>query len=197
MPGITTTHSRQPTSTEHKMSTTHTAIQTPIYHPRTPKQLILISPGHSTLGWITHIASLLDPNHNAGAAFQNPQNDPIITSLLSEPSLLKLCKSFNRTISIHSNANVTGEGQVWTAHDEAYHDDGKFGKGNLEREWVVEEVLDDLKVKHGVDLVGKGFDERCTWSLRVVEVEGPFEVRVDEGGHEWVVEVPERRHVFM
>jgi hypothetical protein len=55
-------------------------------------------------------------------------------------------------------------------------------------------VLDELK-KLGVNL--EGFDRRSTWSLRAVEVNGPFEVRFDEKGHESVVEVPDRRHVYM
>lgn len=38
-----------------------------------------------------------------------------------------------------------------------------------------------------------GFDEKATWSLRVVEVSGPFEIRVDAKGHESVVELPVRR----
>lgn len=133
------------------------------------------------------MASLLHPTRNARSALQNPCNDQNLIYLLTEPSLIKLCQSFNRTIPSSSN-------QPWTAHDESYHDDGRFGRGNLEREWVVEEVLQVLK-QRGVDLTG--FDERCTWSLRAVEVKGPFEVRVDEGGHESVVEVPDRRHVFM
>mgnify|MGYP007100417708 CR=1 FL=1 len=43
----------------------------------------------------------------------------------------------------------------------------------------------------------EGFDRRATWSLRAVEVNGPFEIRVDEKGHESVPEVPDRRHVYM
>jgi hypothetical protein len=55
-------------------------------------------------------------------------------------------------------------------------------------------VLEELK-RSGIDVAG--FDERSTWSLRAVEVSGPFEIRVDANGHESVVEVPDRRHVYM
>lgn len=55
-------------------------------------------------------------------------------------------------------------------------------------------MLEELK-QAGVDV--SGFERRSTWSLRAVEVNGPFEIRVDEKGHESVVEVPDRRHVFM
>lgn len=64
----------------------------------------------------------------------------------------------------------------------------------MEREWEVDEVLEGVK-KMGVEV--EGFDRRATWSLRAVEVNGPFEIRVDEKGHESVVEVPDRRHVYM
>lgn len=55
-------------------------------------------------------------------------------------------------------------------------------------------MLEELK-KVGVNVAG--VDRRSTWSLRAVEVNGPFEIRVDEKGHESVVEVPDRRHVYM
>ena len=55
-------------------------------------------------------------------------------------------------------------------------------------------MLEELK-RAGVDVAG--FDERSTWSLRAVEVQGPFEVRANAKGHESVVEVPDRRHVYM
>ena len=158
---------------------------TPIFHPRTSPQKILISSGHSTPGWTTHIATLLPPHTTATAAFQNPRNDQILTALLTSPRLLKLCKEFNRELSAN---------QIWTAQDEERNDDGKFGRNNLEREWEVDEVLEELK-KAGVNVAG--VDRRSTWSLRAVEVNGPFEIRVDEKGHESVVEVPDRRHVYM
>jgi hypothetical protein len=158
---------------------------TPIFHPRNTPQKVLISPGHSNPGWITCIATLLPPHTTANAAFQNPSNDKTLIKLLTSPQLLNLCKSFNRELSAD---------QTWTAQDEARVDDGKFGHNNLEREWEVDEVLDELK-KLGVNL--EGFDRRSTWSLRAVEVNGPFEVRFDEKGHESVVEVPDRRHVYM
>lgn len=162
-----------------------TTITSPIFHPRTPKQLILISPGHNTPGWLTHMASLLDSDSNSAAAvLANPGNDRILTWLLEEPRLIKLCKSFNRELP----------NQIWTAQDEAQNCDGRFGRDNLERKSEVEKVLEDLE-SYAVDVAG--FDERSTWSLRVVEVDGPFEIRVDEAGHESVVEVPDRRHVYM
>ena len=55
-------------------------------------------------------------------------------------------------------------------------------------------MLEEMK-KMGVRV--EGFDRRATWSLRAVEVNGPFEIRVDGKGHESVVEVPDRRHVYM
>lgn len=105
--------------------------------------------------------------------------------ILTFPSLLKLCKEFERELLA---------GQTWTAEDEEREDDGKIGRDNLERDCEVDEVLDELK-KAGVDVAG--FDRRSTWSLRAVEVNGPFEIRVDEKGHENVVEVPDRRYVYM
>jgi hypothetical protein len=146
---------------------------------------VLISPGHSNPGWISHIATILNPYTTANAALQNPANDKILTEILTSPQLLKLCKLFSRELSAD---------QTWTAQDEARVDDGKFGHNNLEREWEVDEVLDELK-KLGANV--EGFDRRSTWSLRAVEVNGPFEIRVDEKGHESVVEVPDRRHVYM
>jgi len=160
-----------------------TSITTPIFHPRSPKQIILISPGHNTPGWITHLASLLSSN-GANAEFQDPQNDQTLCHFLTHPRLLKLCKSFGRELTT----------QIWTAQDEERNDDGKFGRNNLEREWEVEEVLQELK-SAGVGVAG--FDERSTWSLRAVEVNGPFEIRFDTEGHESVIEVPCRRHVYM
>lgn len=166
-------------------STSTSKIATPIFHPRTTPQQILISPGHSTPGWTTHIATLLPPHTTANAAFQNPSNDRILTTLLNSPRLLKLCKEFKRELPAN---------QIWTAQDEERNDDGKFGRNNLEREWEVDEVLEELK-KAVVSV--SGYDRRSTWSLRAVEVNGPFEIRVDEKGHESVVEVPDRRHVYM
>jgi hypothetical protein len=159
-------------------------VTTPIFHPRTPTHLSRLSPGPHTPGWITHIATLLPPNGSANAAFQNPQNNHTLCHLLTHPRLLKLCKSFKRELP----------NQTWTARDEQQNDDGTFGRNNLEREWEVEEVLEELK-RSGIDVAG--FDERSTWSLRAVEVSGPFEIRVDANGHESVVEVPDRRHVYM
>ena len=166
-------------------STFTSTITTPIFHPRNTPQKIIISPGHSNPGWITHIATLLPPNSTANAAFQSPSNDQILSKLLTSPRLLKLCKEFKRELPAN---------QVWTAQDEQRSDDGKFGRNNLEREWEVDEVLEELK-QAGINVAG--FDRRSTWSLRTVEVNGPFEVRVDEKGHESVVEVPDRRHVYM
>jgi hypothetical protein len=157
-------------------------LTSPIFHPRTPNQLILISPGHDTPGWLTHMASLLDPN-GAAAALAHPSKDRMLIWLLTEPRLLKLCKSFNRELT----------SQTWTAQDEAQNSDGRFGRDNLERKVVIEEVLMDLR-SYGIDVAG--FDERSTWSLRAVPVKGPFEIRVDAGGHE-SVEVPDGRHVYM
>ena len=159
-------------------------ITTPIFHPRNPKQLILISPGHDTPGWITHLATLLSSNGDATTAFKDPRNDNTLCHLLTHPRLLKLVKSFKRELP----------NQTWTAQDETQSDDGSFGRNNLEREWEVDEVLDELK-KGGANVAG--FDEKSTWSLRTVEVNGPFEIRVDANGHESVVEVPDRRHVYM
>jgi hypothetical protein len=160
-------------------------LTTPIFHPRTQKQLILISPGHDTPGWLTHMATLLDPNNpDAATAFQNPRFDRTLARLLTEPRLIKLCKSFKRELP----------SQTWTAQDEAQNSDGRFGRENLWRKSEVEDFLDDLQ-KSGVEVAG--FDERSTWSLRAVEVSGPFEIRIDAGGHESVVEVPDRRHVYM
>lgn len=169
-------------------ASTSKTVTTPIFHPRTTPQKILISPGHSTPGWTTHIATLLPPHTTATAAFQNPHNDQILRALLSSPRLLKLCKEFNRELPAN---------QIWTAQDEERNDDGKFGRNNLEREWEVDEVLEELEElkRAGVDVAG--FDRRSTWSLRAVEVNGPFEIRVDEKGHESVAEVPKRRHVYM
>ncbi|KAM0706803.1 hypothetical protein Q7P35_006133 [Cladosporium inversicolor] len=166
-------------------STSTSKTTSPIFHPRNTPQKILISPGHANPGWITYIATLLPPHTTANVAFQNPANDQILSNLLTSPRLLKLCKTFRRELP----ANET-----WTATDEERKDNGTFGRNNLEREWEVDEVLEELK-QAGVDVAG--FDRRSTWSLRAVEVNGPFEVRVDEKGHESVVEVPDRRHVHM
>ena len=114
---------------------------TPIFHPRNTPQKILISPGHANPGWITYIATLLPPHTTANAAFRNPSNDRIFTNLLTSPRLLKLCKEFKRELPAN---------QIWIAQDEERNDDGKFGRNNLEREWEVDEVLEELK-KMGVD----------------------------------------------
>lgn len=167
------------------MSATLSPVVSPIFYPRSPKQLILINPGSTGPSWLTHIATLLDPS-GAAAAFSNPRNNPIFTFILTNSRLLKLCKDFNREIIPN---------RPWTGHDERNHSDGSFGEGNLEREEAVDEVLEDLRLAFGVDATG--FDERSTWALRAVEVSGPFEIRVDEDGHESVVEVPNRRHVNM
>jgi hypothetical protein len=160
-------------------------LTTPTFHPRTTKQLILISPGHDTPGWLNHMATLLDPNNpDAETIFQNPRFDRTLTRLLTEPRLIKMCKSSKRELP----------SQNWTAQDEAQHSDGRFGRDCLERKCEVEDFLEELE-KEGVEVAG--FDERSTWSLRAVEVSGPFEIRVDAGGHESVVEVPDRRHVYM
>jgi hypothetical protein len=162
-------------------------LTTPTFHSRTPNQLILISPGHETPGWLTRMASILDPKFaTAAAVLQNPQydHDRNLIWLLTEPRLLKLCQSFDRELT----------SQSWTASDEALHDDGRFGRDNLERKDVVEDVLEDLG-RRGVDVAG--FDERSTWSLRAVPVSEPFEIRLDEGGDESIVEVPDRRHVYL
>lgn len=103
---------------------------------------------------------------------------------MTEPHLLQLCSLFNRELP----------SQIWKAEDEEQHSDERFGRDNLERECEVENMLAELE-RRGVVL--KGFDERSTWSLRAVEVNGPFEVRVDAEGHESVAEVPDRRHVHM
>lgn len=165
--------------------TSDSKISTPIFRPRPVSRTILISPGHATPGWITYIATLLPPHTTANAAFQNPSNDQILIKILTALGLLKLCREFERELSAD---------QTWTAEDEEQNDDGKFGRDNLERELEVDEVVDDLK-KLGVNV--EGFDRRSTWSLRAVEVNGPFEVRVDEKGHESVVEVPDRRYIYM
>lgn len=172
-------------STSASTPTSTSKTTTPIFHSRTTPQKIIISPGHANPGFITYIATLLPPRTTANAAFQNPANDRILSNLLTSPRLLKLCKTFKRELP----ANAT-----WTAADEARNDDGKFGHNNLEREWEVDEVLEELK-QAGVNVAG--VDRRSTWSLRAVEVNGPFEIRVDEKGHESVVEVPDRRHVHM
>lgn len=164
-----------------------TPIVSPIFHPptTTSKQQILISPGHATPGWITHIATLLSPTGNANAAFANPRNDVTLCWLLMQPQIISLCKSFDRVLP----------SQNWSAEDEANSKEDHFGEQmNLERAQVVEDVLEDLK-RTGVLL--EGFDENAACSLRVVEAGGPFEIRVDARGHESVVEVPDRRHVQM
>ncbi|GAB7335258.1 hypothetical protein MBLNU13_g07669t1 [Cladosporium sp. NU13] len=166
-------------------STSTSAITTPIFHPRNIplKFLISLRPLHPRLEHPHRHAP--PPSSTANAAFQNPSNDRILTNILTSPRLLKLCKEFKHELSAN---------HIWTAQDEERNDDGKFGRNNMEREWEVDEVLEELK-KAGVDV--KGVDRRSTWSLRAFEVNGPFENRVDEKGHESVVEVPDRRHVSM
>lgn len=181
----------QPTNLTTKMSwstsasTSTSRTTSPIFHPRSTPQRIIISPGHANPGFITYIATLLPPRTTENAAFQNPANDQILSNLLTSPRLLKPCKTFKRELPANQN---------WTAQDEERNDNGTFGRNNLEREWEVDELLEKLK-QAGVDV--KEFDRRSTWSLRAVEVNGPFEIRVDEKGHESVVEVPDRRRVFM
>ena len=136
-------------STSTSTSTSTSKTTTPIFHPRNTPQKVLISPGHSTPGFLTHIATLLPPRTTAAAAFLNPANDTILTALLTSPRLLELCKSFNR--------DKLSADQPWTAQDEARNDDGKFGRDNLERKWEVDEVLDELR-QAGVNVAG--FDEK-------------------------------------
>lgn len=86
----------------------------------------------------------------------------------------------------------------WSASDEALSDDVTFGRHNKFRKRAVAEVLEQVKQSRGaVDLKARGFDERSTWNLRVLEVGGPFQIRVDRRGHESVVEVEDKRVVQM
>lgn len=188
------TNQKPPMTTPKTTIVTHVPIPV-IFRPALTetkkKQEILVSPGHKTpLGWLTHIATLLDPRDesNPTAAFNNPANDALFCYLLTHPRLIGLCKDAGR---------VWWRAE-WSAGDEALSDDETFGRNNKFRERAVAEVLEEVKQgRGGVDLKARGFDERSTWNLRVLEVKGPFQIRVDRRGHESVVEVEDKRIVQM
>lgn len=79
--------------------------------------------------------------------------------------------------------------KTWTAEDEARKrgEESDAFVENPIREVEASELVEEWKARGFGGL--EGFDERAAWSLRAVGVSGPFEVRVDEKGHEFVVEV--------
>jgi len=76
------------------MATTTTCTPV-IFCPCTAKQQILISSGHATPTWLTHMASLLNMNHNVNAVFNSPSNETLSVQILTSPAPIKLCKDSN------------------------------------------------------------------------------------------------------
>ncbi|KAM0712173.1 hypothetical protein Q7P37_011267 [Cladosporium fusiforme] len=157
--------------------TSMSTIISPVFIPTHQNQLILLSPGHHTPGWLTHIARLLNKT-DPSAALNDARNAPLLVHFLTHRALLKECRDFERVLP----------STAWSAEDEEKKrkSETQHFVENPAREVEVAELVRDWK-QRGFAL--EGFEERAAWGLRAVRVGGPFEIRVDDGGHEFVVEV--------
>lgn len=66
---------------------------TPIFIPTHPNQPILLSPGHHTPGWLTHLSTLLP-----SPALNSPANYPLLANFLTHPKLIQECLDFGRVL---------------------------------------------------------------------------------------------------